>query len=111
MSPDGRLLAYSTDFAGDERFTLRVKDLVTGETAADEIPGTFYGTAWSADGSALFYVTVDEAWRPYRVWRHIIGTPADDGRGGLRGGRRAVLGRRRADPQRAVPGHLGVTAS
>jgi oligopeptidase B len=77
VSPDGRLLAYSTDFAGHERFTMRVKDLVSGETTADEIPGTFYGSAWSADGSALFYVTVDEAWRPYRVWRHVIGTPAD----------------------------------
>jgi oligopeptidase B len=77
VSPDGRLLAYSTDFAGSERFTMRVKDLTSGETAGDEIPGTFYGSAWSADGSALFYVTVDEAWRPYRVWRHVIGTPAD----------------------------------
>jgi oligopeptidase B len=76
VSPDGRLLAYSTDFTGDERFTLRVKDLDTGQMAADEIPGTFYGCAWSADGSALFYVTVDAAWRPYRVWRHLIGTPA-----------------------------------
>ncbi|MGH3068334.1 MAG: S9 family peptidase [Streptosporangiaceae bacterium] len=76
VSPGGRLLAYSTDFAGSERFTMRVKDLVSGETAPDEIPGTFYGSAWSADGSALFYVTVDEAWRPYRVWRHVIGTPA-----------------------------------
>jgi oligopeptidase B len=76
VSPDGRLLAYSTDFAGSERFTMRVKDLVSGETAPDEIPGTFYGTAWSADGSALFYVTVDETWRPHRVWRHVIGTPA-----------------------------------
>ena len=77
VSPDGRLLAYSTDFAGSERFTMRVKDLVSGETAADEIPGTFYGTRVVGDGSALFYVTVDEAWRPYRVWRHLIGTPAD----------------------------------
>ncbi len=76
VSPDGRLLAYSTDFTGGERFTLRVKDLVTGQTAADEIPGTFYGAAWSLDGSALFYVTVDDAWRPYRVWRHMLGTPA-----------------------------------
>ncbi|TDB85488.1 S9 family peptidase, partial [Micromonospora fluostatini] len=78
VSPDGRWLAYSTDFSGDERFTLRVKDLVTGEVLADEIPGTFYGTAWSADASVLFYVTVDEAWRPNRVWRHVIGTPAGD---------------------------------
>ncbi len=78
VSPDGRLLAYSTDFAGRERFTMRIKDLVTGETAADQIPDTFYGAAWSADGSALFYLTVDDAWRPFRVWRHMIGTPADD---------------------------------
>ena len=57
---------------------MRIKDLVTGETAADEIPDTFYGAAWSLDGSALFYITVDDAWRPYRVWRHLVGTPADD---------------------------------
>ncbi|GGM20667.1 S9 family peptidase [Micromonospora yangpuensis] len=78
VSPDGRWLAYSTDFSGDERFTLRVKDLDTGEVLADEIPGTFYGTAWSADASVLFYVTVDDAWRPHRVWRHTVGTPAAD---------------------------------
>src|SRR5215475_2922015 len=62
VSPDGRLLAYSVDFAGSERFTLRIKDLVTGETAPDEIPDTHYGCAWSKDGSALFYVTADAAW-------------------------------------------------
>jgi oligopeptidase B len=78
VSPDDRLLAYSTDLAGDERYTMRFKDLQSGEITPDEIPNTFYGAAWSADGSALFYTTVDEAWRPYRVWRHTIGTPASD---------------------------------
>ena len=78
VSPDGRRLAYSTDFTGDERFTLRVKDLSTGELLPDEVPDTFYGTAWSADGSTLFYLTVDDAWRPYRVWRHVVGTPATE---------------------------------
>ncbi len=78
VSPDGRWLAYSTDFSGDERFTLRVKDLSTGELLPDEVPGTFYGTAWSADASVLFYVTVDDAWRPHRVWRHTLGTPASE---------------------------------
>ncbi|MGW0432557.1 S9 family peptidase [Micromonospora sp. NPDC003197] len=78
VSPDGRWLAYSTDFAGDERFTLRVKDLQTGAVLADEVPDTFYGSAWSADGSILFYLTVDDAWRPNRVWRHVVGTPASD---------------------------------
>ena len=78
ISPDGTKLAYSTDYAGDERYTMRVKDLITGAIAADEIPDTYYGSAWSRDGSALFYVTVDEAWRPYRIWRHLIGTPVTD---------------------------------
>src|SRR5579872_1358411 len=78
LSPDQRLLAYSTDFTGDERFTLRIKDLTTGTPWPDEIPGTYYGCAWSADGGYLFYVTVDEAWRPFRVWRHKAGTPAQD---------------------------------
>ncbi|MEV4344918.1 S9 family peptidase [Actinoplanes sp. NPDC049596] len=78
VSPDGHRLAYSTDFAGDERFTLKVKDLRTGEVFADEVPDTSYGTAWSADGSVLFYITVDDAWRPYRVWRHTVGRPASD---------------------------------
>jgi len=78
VSPDGNLLAYSTDLAGNERYTMRFKDLRTGETAPDEIPDTYYGSAWSADASVLFYITVDDAWRPYRVWRHIIGTPASE---------------------------------
>src|SRR6201994_1653578 len=75
-SPDWRWLAYSTDFTGDERFTIRVKDLATGALLTDEIPGAYYGCAWSLDGSALFYVTVDDAWRPFRVWRDRVGTPA-----------------------------------
>jgi oligopeptidase B len=78
VSPDGTLLAYSTDYSGSERFTLRIKNLVTGETAADEIPNTFYGPAWSLDGSVLFYITVDDAWRPNRVWRHRVGTPVTE---------------------------------
>ncbi|MDR2985572.1 MAG: S9 family peptidase [Nocardiopsaceae bacterium] len=77
VSPDGTKLAYSTDFAGDERYTMRFKDLATGAVAPDEIPGTYYGSAWSRDGSALFYVTVDDAWRPYRIWRHMLGTPVE----------------------------------
>ncbi len=80
VSPDGRWLAYSTDFSGDERFTLRIRDLHTGEVLADEVPDTSYGSAWSADASTLFYLTVDEAWRPNRVWRHRVGTPAADDR-------------------------------
>ena len=48
ISADGRWLAYSTDFAGDERFELHVRDLATGEVLPDSVPNTYYGTAWSA---------------------------------------------------------------
>jgi oligopeptidase B len=76
-SRDWRWLAYSTDLRGDERFTIRIKDLATGALLPDEIPDTYYGCSWSLDGSTLFYLTVDDAWRPCRVWRHLVGTPAD----------------------------------
>jgi len=78
VSPDYRMLAYSTDVTGDERFTLRIKNLVTGELLPDEIANTFYGSAWATDNSTIFYLTVDEAWRPHRVWRHIVGKQGDD---------------------------------
>jgi oligopeptidase B len=74
VSPDGRLLAFSTDYDGDEKYTLRVKDLETGQILADKIPDTYYGSAWSADSSTLFYTTVDDTMRPYRVWRHTLGS-------------------------------------
>ena len=74
-SPDQRWLAYSTDFSGNERFTIQIKDLATWATLPDEIPETYAGCTWSLDGSRLYYLTADDAWRPYRVWRHRIGTP------------------------------------
>lgn len=78
LSDDENLLAWSVDVVGDERYTIRVKDLRTGEVLPDEIPGTSGGVTWSADGSHLFYTTVDEAWRPHRIWRHRLGTDASD---------------------------------
>ena len=78
VSPDGRCWRTPPTSRATSASPLRVKDLATGELLADEIPDTFYGGAWSADGPTLFYVTVDEAWRPDRVWRHVLGTPAAD---------------------------------
>ena len=77
VSPDGKRLAYSVDFLGNERFTLKVRDLATGEDFADEVSNVYYSGAWSRDGSTLFYTTINDAWRPYRVHRHVLGTPAE----------------------------------
>ncbi|MGH3367999.1 MAG: S9 family peptidase [Nocardioidaceae bacterium] len=78
ISPDGSLLAYSTDYTGDERYTLRVKDLRTGGMLPDEVPNTLGGATWDLGGTTLFYSTVDDAWRPDKVWRHTLGTESTD---------------------------------
>lgn len=74
VSPDHRLLAYSTDTDGSEYFTLRVRDLSTGVDLPDVIERTYYTAAWSADSSVLFYTTTDHAHRPDKVWRHSLGS-------------------------------------
>ena len=71
---DGTMLAYAVDTEGDERYTLRFKNLDTGAVLADEIPGTAPGSTWSVDNRHVFYLTVDDAWRPDTVWRHELGT-------------------------------------
>ncbi|MBD8505902.1 S9 family peptidase [Hoyosella sp. G463] len=78
VTEDGNLLAYGVDTAGDERYTLRVKDLRTDELLGDEIPNTSPGALWDPSGTYLFYLTVDESWRPDTVWRHQLGAPSSD---------------------------------
>jgi oligopeptidase B len=77
-SLDDRLLAYAVDLDGSERHELRFRDLATGEDLDDVIRGVYYGSAWSADSTMLFYVMPDAAVRPYQVWRHVLGTPTED---------------------------------
>lgn len=75
ISHDNRLLAWSSDTDGSERYTIRVRDLDTGNELADEISNTTWGgVAWSQDDQWLFYVVPDEAMRPWQVWRHRMGT-------------------------------------
>jgi len=76
-SPNHRLLAYSVDFEGDEKYTVRVKNLDTGELLADEIPNTSSTLEWAADNATFFYTILDEALRPYKILRHALGVTAD----------------------------------
>ncbi|MGA5545560.1 S9 family peptidase [Mycobacterium sp. NPDC051198] len=79
VSLDGNILAYSVDVLGDERYTLKFKDLRTGELYDDTIAGIGAGGTWAADSRTLYYTTVDDAWRPDTVWRHRLasGLPAE----------------------------------
>jgi len=74
VSLDGHLLAYSVDIVGDERYTLRFKDLRTGELYADEIADIGAGATWAADNQTVYYQTLDPAHRPDKVWRYRVGS-------------------------------------
>ncbi len=75
-SNDGTRLLYGVDVAGDERYTLRIRDLTTGDDLPDVIPNTFSGATFSPDGRFVVYTTVDDVWRPDTVWLHEVGTDA-----------------------------------
>ena len=79
ISPDGRLLAWSADDSGAERFTLRIRDLATGADIETVSAVTNGGVAWSTDSRALAYSEVNDNWRSYRARLHRLGgDPADD---------------------------------
>ncbi len=74
MSPNQNLLAYSIDTAGDESYTLFVKDLETGELLEDRVPNTYYSVHWANDNRTLFYNVIDPLTkRPYKLFRHKLG--------------------------------------
>ncbi len=78
VSPDGRWLAWSIDLDGDEVYQLRFRDLESGADLDEVVPRTYYGGAWAADSASFLYTVHDDAWRPYQVWRHVLGTPVAD---------------------------------
>jgi oligopeptidase B len=77
-SPDHKLLAYGVDDKGSELFTIRIRDLATGQDLADAIPDTRSSIIWAADSRTLFYVRLDANQRPLYVYRHRVGTPIDE---------------------------------
>ena len=76
VRPDHQVLAYAVDDDGSERYTLRFRDLGSGDDLADVIEDVYYGSAWSCGCTSFYYVRPDKAMRPWQVWRHVLGTPA-----------------------------------
>ncbi len=75
VSQDGTMLAWSVDDNGSERFTVRIKNLVTGEVLPDEIPGTLSGLVWVAGDKGLVYSLANEQWRTDNARLHWLGQP------------------------------------
>jgi oligopeptidase B len=73
VSDDGHRLAYSLDVTGFREYTLYVKDLRTGALEPERIEKVA-SVAWAADNATFFYSIEDPAKRPYRLYRHRLGT-------------------------------------
>jgi oligopeptidase B len=79
VSNDGTKLAYAIDDNGSERFTIRVKDLTTGQHLPDTIPGMLSDIVWTSDDGAFLYGLANAQWRTDNARLHRLGTdPASD---------------------------------
>lgn len=78
VSENGRYVAYAVDTDGAERYTVRVKDLQTGEMLPDVIEETNTDLVWAANDTVLIYGHVNENWRVDNVRVHRMGTDAAD---------------------------------
>ena len=74
VSPDDDWVAVGTDFEGNELHRVTVRPLAGQAALADELDDVYYGFAWALDGRHFFYTRVDEAMRPFQLWRHELGT-------------------------------------
>ncbi len=75
VSHNGKMLAWSVDDNGSERFTVRIKVIASGDLLPDEIPGTLSSLVWVAGDRALVYSLANEQWRTDNARLHWLGQP------------------------------------
>jgi len=75
VSPDNKILAYAEDTVSRRQYTIRFKDLTTGNNLTDVIANTTGGITWGNDNKTVFYSKQDAALRSYKIFRHTLGTP------------------------------------
>ena len=72
-SPDHKWLAYSIDTDGSEKYTIVIKDLLSGELLDEAIPGSYYSLEWGNDSQTIYYDVLDENHRPVKIFKHHLG--------------------------------------
>ena len=78
VSDDANWLAYSIDTTGYRQYTLRVKNLRTGQESTERIERVG-AVVWATDNKTLVYSTEDAvSKRSDKVFRHVVGAPASD---------------------------------
>jgi len=73
MTRDHQRMAYAVDFVSRRQYTLRFREIATGEEHTMEIPDTSGAFAWADDGRTFFYATKDSVTlRVDKIWRHSL---------------------------------------
>ncbi len=75
VSENNELAAFGEDTLSRRIYTIRIKNLKTGEFLTDQLENTTGGSVWAADNKTLFYTRKDETLRAYQIWKHTLGTP------------------------------------
>lgn len=78
VSPDNKWLAYSEDTLSRRIYTVKFKNLETGEIIEDKIENTTGRATWANDNKTLFYTSKDETLRSAFVWKHKLGGAVAD---------------------------------
>ncbi len=79
ISQDNTQLAWAEDAVGRRQYTIRFRDLATGELHPDTITGVAANLVWADDDRTLFYVENDpDTLLTVRVRKHVLGTPVAD---------------------------------
>ena len=79
ISPDNKLAAYSIDTVSRRLYTIKIKNLKTGEFLNDCIDNTSGNFAWGNDNTTLFYTNRDsETLRNDKIYKHVLGTNSKD---------------------------------
>ncbi len=78
VSPSNEILAYGEDTLSRRIYTIRFKNLKTGEILEDHIPNTTGGAVWANDNEHIFYSVKDETLRPVKIYRHRLGTSNEE---------------------------------
>ena len=86
VSRSGRVMAYSTDTDGSERYTIRFRRLDGANPIADAVPGAsgkwgdsevegaIGNIVWTAGETAVLYSLTDDHWRHRTIKMHRVGT-------------------------------------
>lgn len=80
ISPDNKILAFGIDTVSRRKYTIRFKNLATGELLPDKMVNTTGSVAWANDNKTVFYTGKEEGTlRSYKIFKHKLGDdPAND---------------------------------